>query len=192
MASLNRIVLIGRLASDPELRYTTSNLAVASFTVAVDRPFSKTQGQEKKTDFFRCKAWRQKADFVSQYVQKGRLVALEGRVELNDYTGQDGVRKFFTEVVVDNIETLERARDGADGQGGNYPPEDYDGSSPAPVADRPAAAPRAAAPAAPRAAPPAPAAPRAPAAPPPPPPPRPVQPAYPDDDFDDSDPFADD
>lgn len=110
MPSLNRIVLIGRLTNDPEMRYTPSGLAVASFTVAVDRPY-KGQDGEKKTDFFRCKAWRQKAEFVNQYVQKGRMVALEGRVELNDYVGQDGQKRYMTEISVDQVEPLDSARD---------------------------------------------------------------------------------
>ena len=218
MPTLNRIVLIGRLTGDPELRYTASNLAVASFTVAVDRPTSKASGQEKKTDFFRCKAWRQKADFVSQWVHKGRLVAVEGRVELNEYTGQDGQRKFSTEVVVDQIETLDSPRDrageaapsgggysGAGAQGGGYgggrpavddgAPQEFDdpGYVPEDQAAPARSAPRPAAP--PRAvaaAAPRPAAPAAPAAAPRPAArPAPAQPAYPDDDFDDSDPFAD-
>ena len=209
MPSLNRIVLIGRLTNDPELRYTASNLAVASFTVAVDRPF-KGQDGEKKTDFFRCKAWRQKAEFVDKYVKKGRLVALEGRVELNDYVGQDGQKRYLTEISVDQIETLDSMRERGDepapigggqgnyggGGGGNYGGQQrggddfgYEnsggGGGNGYYSDEPAPARRAPRQQAQRPAPQPqqqrPAAPR----------PAP-QPAYPaDDDFDDSDPFAD-
>lgn len=214
MPSLNRIVLIGRLTNDPELRYTASNLAVASFTVAVDRPF-KGQDGEKKTDFFRCKAWRQKAEFVDKYVKKGRLVAIEGRVELNDYVGQDGQKRYLTEISVDQVETLDSMRDRGDeggggqqnyggggqqygngGGGGNYGGQqrggndfgqDAGGGGNGYYSDEPAPAhpaPRPQAAQRPAAQP----APQArPAA------PRPApQPAYPaEDDFDDSDPFAD-
>lgn len=207
MASLNKVILIGRLANDPELRYTAGGLAVASFTVAVDRPFKNQETGEKKTDFFRCKAWRQKAEFVNQYVQKGRLVAIEGRIELNDYVGQDGQKRYSTDVVVDQVETLDSQRDraGEAAPAGGAPAGNYGGQRQQPqqnyAADAdsgngyheeeaPAPAPRQAAPrqAAPaRQAPQAQAAPARPAA-------RqaPAQPAYPaDDDFDDSDPFAD-
>lgn len=208
MASFNKVVLIGRLTNDPEIRTTNSGLKVAQFTVAVDRPFGKNENGEKKTDFFRCKAWRQKADFVEQYVGKARLVCLEGRVELNDYTDKEGVKRYITEIDVANIETLDsrdRAGDASpapaggnsygggnrNGGGGNSRYDDGGGDSngyfaddePAPA--RPARqAPAQAAPAQRPAQRPAPAqaAPaRKPAAP---------APAY-DDDFDDSDPFAD-
>lgn len=199
MASLNKVILIGRLVSDPELRYTASGLAVANFRIAVDRPFKDKDTGEKKTDFFTCKAWRQRAEFVSQYVAKGRLVAVEGRVELNEFVGQDGVKKYFTEISVDQVETLDSQRDRAgdaepapvnraQNNGGNANNDDngyFADDEPAP-ARRPAPA-QAQAQAAPQRPAPAPAqaAPAAPAK-------RPVQPAYPaEDDFDDSDPFAD-
>jgi len=208
MASFNKVVLIGRLTNDPEIRTTNSGLKVAQFTVAVDRPFGKNENGEKKTDFFRCKAWRQKADFVEQYVGKARLVCLEGRVELNDYTDKEGVKRYITEIDVANIETLD-ARDRAgeapapaggnsygggnrNGGGGNSRYDDGGGDSngyfaddePAPARparQAPAQAAPAQRPAQQRPAAPAAAPARKPAAP---------APAY-DDDFDDSDPFAD-
>jgi single-strand DNA-binding protein len=201
MPSLNKVVLIGRLTRDPELRYTSAGLAVASFSIAVDR-VAKNQDGTKKTDFFRCNAWRQKAEFVSNYIQKGRLVAVDGRIELNEYTDKDGVKRFSTDIVCDNVELLDSNRDGAGeaapaggfgggrsaqegGDDGGYFADEEPAPAPAP-ARRPAApqAP-AARPAARPAAPPVAAA--RPAARPA---PRP-EPAYTDDDFDDSDPFAD-
>lgn len=132
MASMNKVILIGRLTHDPELRYTASEIPVASFSVAVDRPFKNAQG-EKVTDFFRCKAWRQSAQFVSDYIKKGRLVAVEGRIELNSFVGQDGVKKYTTDIVCDNVQALDSARD-RDASGGGY------------AAAPPAAPPQAAAP----------------------------------------------
>ncbi|RYX81949.1 single-stranded DNA-binding protein [bacterium] len=123
MASFNKVVLIGRLTNDPEIRTTNNGLKIAQFTVAVDRPFGKNENGEKKTDFFRCKAWRQKADFVEQYIGKARLVCIEGRIELNDYTDKEGVKRYITEIDVANIETLDtrdRAGEATPSQGGGY------------------------------------------------------------------------
>lgn len=113
MPSLNRIILIGRLTKDPELKYTQSGLAVTSFSIAVDRR-QKDQNGEKQTDFFRCKAWRQTAEFVSNYATKGRLVGLDGRIEI-DEVEKDGARKTFVNIVCDNVELLDsdKNKDGA-------------------------------------------------------------------------------
>ena len=196
MPSLNKIILVGRLTRDPEQRFTASNLSIATFTIAVDRQYKDSQTGERKTDFFRCKAFRQTADFVTQYVTKGQLVAVEGRVEINEVVGQDGVKKYFTDVVCDRVESLQGRDDNAGGgdSGGGYNAapstrngggrasqqddgyfDDEDDAAPAPAPRQ--AAPRAAAPAARPAARPA----AKPAA----------RETYPDDDFDDSDPFAD-
>jgi single-strand DNA-binding protein len=123
MASFNKVMLIGRLTNDPEIRTTNNGLKIAQFTIAVDRPFGKNENGEKKTDFFRCKAWRQKADFVEQFVGKARLVCVEGRIELNDYTDKEGVKRYITEIDVANIETLDardRAGEAAPSGGGSY------------------------------------------------------------------------
>lgn len=166
MPSYNRVILIGRLTRDPELRYTAGGLAVTTFSLAVDRRFKNQQTGERQTDFFRCKAWRQKAEFVANYVGKGRLVAVEGSIETSEVTGPDGQKKYFTDIVCDNVESLDAPRDGAGGDGQmagggadmhaavgaggggedrNYYPEE-DAAPPAPVASAPARpAPRAAA-----------------------------------------------
>lgn len=106
MPSFNRVVLIGRLTREPEFKYTNSGNAVVTFTLAVDRRF-KNQNGEKQTDFLRCKAWQQKAEFVNQYVQKGALVAVEGSIETDERTGQDGSKRYFTNIVCSNVELLE-------------------------------------------------------------------------------------
>ena len=203
MPSMNKVVLIGRLTRDPELRYTAGGLAVTTFSIAVDRRFKNQQG-ERVTDFFRCKAWRQKAEFVANYITKGRLVAVEGSIEISEVPGQDGQRRTFVDIVCENVETLDGPRDAGAGGGAEAP--NYGGAARgrAPVEDdqgyysedegqggpppRQAAPPQAAPPRAAAAAPPPrPAAPApANAA-----PKKPAEPAYPEDDFDDSDPFAD-
>ena len=207
MPSLNKIVLIGRLTRDPEQSYTASNLSIVKFTIAVDRPYKDSQTGERKTDFFNCRGFRQTADFVSQYITKGQLVAVEGRVEINKIQGNDGNPRYFTDVVCDNVQSLQ-GRDENSGDGGGSSGGSGGGSyNAAPAArngggngggrnsqqndnyfddeDEPAPAPR---PQARAAAPSAPAQPRPAARPAPKPAPKET---YPDDDFDDSDPFAD-
>ncbi|MEI7885275.1 MAG: single-stranded DNA-binding protein [Clostridia bacterium] len=103
---LNKIILIGRLTRDPELRYTSSGLAVANFTVAVDRPYKNQQG-EKETDFIRVVVWRKQAENVANYLSKGRLVAVEGSLQIRNYEGQDGGKKQSTEVLADSVQFLE-------------------------------------------------------------------------------------
>ncbi|WP_309707804.1 single-stranded DNA-binding protein [Armatimonas sp.] len=120
---LNRVILIGRLVADPELKYTPSGIAVAQFRIAVDRPLSqeaKQQGQEKQADFIDIVAWRQSAEFASQYLTKGRLVAVEGRLQIREYQTQDGQKRKAAEIVADNLKGLDRARDGEGGEAGGY------------------------------------------------------------------------
>ena len=99
---LNRIVLMGRLVRDPELRRTQSNLAVTSFTLAVDRDF-KSQSGEKETDFIDIVAWRSTAEFVSKYFTKGRMAVVEGRLQVRDWKDKDGAKRRSTEVIADNV-----------------------------------------------------------------------------------------
>ena len=103
---LNRVVLIGRLVKDPELRYTPNGIAVASFTLAVDRPFTNKDG-ERETDFINIVVWRKQAENCASYLGKGRLAAVDGRLQLRTYE-QDGQRKYFTEVVADNVQFLDK------------------------------------------------------------------------------------
>ena len=121
---LNRVILIGRLANDPELKYTPSGIAVTSFRLAVNRPMSaeaRSNGQEKQADFFSIVAWRQSAEYAANYLGKGRLVAVEGRLQVREYVTQDGQKRRDTEVVVDNLKSLDRPKEGEEGgsQNGN-------------------------------------------------------------------------
>jgi single-strand DNA-binding protein len=109
---LNRIILIGRLTRDPELRYVPSGQPVASFTLAVDRPFANQQG-ERQTDFIDIVAWRRLAEQVTQHLNKGRLVAVEGRLQIRSYETQDGQKRKAAEVVADAVRFLDRKTGGA-------------------------------------------------------------------------------
>lgn len=101
----NRVILIGRLTKDPELRYTTNGTGVASFTLAVDRNFKSSNG-EKETDFINIIAWRNLGERCSEYLSKGKLAAVEGRLQLRNYEGQDGVKRTVAEVVADDVRFL--------------------------------------------------------------------------------------
>lgn len=100
--SLNRIVLMGRLTADPELKHTPSNVAVTTFSLAVDRDF-KSQNGTKETDFFSIVAWRNLAEFASKYFAKGRMAVVEGRLQTRKYQDKDGNNRTVTEVVADNV-----------------------------------------------------------------------------------------
>ena len=100
---LNRIILMGRLTRDPELRHTQSGTAVASFSLAVDRDFKSRDSGEKATDFIDIVAWRNTAEFVSKYFTKGRMAVVEGRLQIRDWTDRDGGKRRSAEVVADNV-----------------------------------------------------------------------------------------
>ena len=100
---MNQIVLMGRMTRDPELRHTQSGTAVASFTLAVDRPFSSRDGGERQADFIDCVAWRNTAEFVSKYFVKGQMTAVTGRLQIRDWTDKEGGKRRSAEVVVDNV-----------------------------------------------------------------------------------------
>ena len=114
---LNKIIIMGRLTRDPELRRTTSGTAVTSFSVAVDRDF-KSQSGEKETDFIDVVAWRGTAEFVSKYFTKGRMAVVEGRLQIRDWTDRDGGKRRSAEVVADNVYFGDSRRDGAGEYGG--------------------------------------------------------------------------
>ena len=98
---LNRVTLMGRLVADPELRSTASNLSVCSFRIAVDRDYKK--GDQKETDFIYIVAWRSTAEFVANYFKKGRVIAVDGRLQIRQWTDNDGNKRFVTEVIADNV-----------------------------------------------------------------------------------------
>ncbi|MDR1669253.1 MAG: single-stranded DNA-binding protein [Oscillospiraceae bacterium] len=108
---LNRIVLMGRLTREPELRTTQSGVSVVSFTLAVERDFA-TRGEEKQTDFLDIVAWRSTADFVSKYFRKGQLVAAEGRLQSRKWEDKEGNKRTAYEVVADNVYFAERKQEG--------------------------------------------------------------------------------
>ena len=118
---LNHITIMGRLTRDPELRRTGSGIAVASFTVAVDRDFSGRDGGEKETDFIDCVAWRQTGEFVSKYFTKGSMIVVSGRLQIRSWTDKDGNKRRTAEVVADNVYFGEsrRSNEGNSSYGGN-------------------------------------------------------------------------
>lgn len=121
---LNRVILIGRLTRDPEMRYTPAGVAVTQFTLAVDRPFTSGQG-EREADFIPIVTWRQLAETCANYLRKGRLAAVEGRIQVRNYENNEGRRVYVTEVIADNVRFLESPnREGGGGQR-----EEYSGGS---------------------------------------------------------------
>jgi len=133
---LNRVVLVGRLTRDPDLRYTASGVAVANFTVACNRPFSKQQG-EREADFINCVVWRKPAENLANFMSKGSLIGVDGRIQTRSYDGQDGKRVYVTEVVADSVQFLEsknsnrQSSTSGGGQGsGNYQSESYQNQQP--------------------------------------------------------------
>lgn len=104
---LNRVILVGRLTRDPETRYLPSGVNVTNFSIAVDRNFVGQDGQ-KGTDFIPIVTWRKLAELCANYLSKGRLVAVSGRLQTRSYDGQDGQRRYVTEVVADEVQFLDR------------------------------------------------------------------------------------
>lgn len=102
---MNKVILIGRLTRDPELRYTSSNIPTATFSIAVDRPFTSQSG-EREADFINIVVWRKQAENCKNYLNKGSQVAVEGRIQTRNYDGQDGKKVYVTEVVADNVQFL--------------------------------------------------------------------------------------
>lgn len=118
---LNRVILIGRLTRDPELRYTPSGVAVTQFTLAVDRPFANQQGV-READFLNVVTWRQLAETCANYLRKGRLTAVEGRIQVRNYENNEGRKVYVTEIIADNVRFLESASTSRDeGPGGGSP-----------------------------------------------------------------------
>ncbi len=107
---LNKVILIGRLTRDPELRYTGSGIPMANFSLAVDRPFTNQQG-ERETDFIRIVVWRKQAENCAKNLGKGRLVAIEGRLQISSYEAQDGSKRQSADVVADNVRFLDWPKD---------------------------------------------------------------------------------
>ncbi|MEP7361198.1 MAG: single-stranded DNA-binding protein [Chloroflexota bacterium] len=133
--SLNKCLIIGNLGKDPEMRYTPSGQAVTQFTVACNRTYKDAQGErQEETEWFRVVAWGQQAEFSAEYLRKGAKVFVEGRIQTRQWEGQDGQKRYTTELVANTIQNLERRpRDDAGADGGSQLP-------PEPRAQRPQAA----------------------------------------------------
>lgn len=109
---MNKVILVGRLTKDPELRTTQSGISVCSFTVACDRRYQK-QGEERQTDFINCIAWRQQADFICKFFSKGVRIALDGSIQTRSWDAQDGTKRYATEVVVEHAEFAQSKAEGS-------------------------------------------------------------------------------
>lgn len=132
---LNHITIMGRLTRDPELRRTGSGVAVTSFRVAVDRDFQPKDGGERKADFIDCVAWRQTGEFISKYFTKGRMIVVDGRLEMRDWTDKEGNKRTSAEIIVANAYFGDSKRDseGGNSYGGNsYGGNSYGNPAPAP------------------------------------------------------------
>ncbi|HWL24766.1 MAG TPA: single-stranded DNA-binding protein [Ureibacillus sp.] len=126
---INRVVLVGRLTKDPELRYTPSGVPMTRFTVAVNRTFSGQSG-EREADFIGCIAWRKQAENLANFMRKGSLIGVEGRIQTGSFEGQDGKRVYTTDVVADSVQFLE-PRSGGAAAGQQYGSQSSYGNQPA-------------------------------------------------------------
>ncbi len=115
---INRVVLVGRLTKDPELKYTQTGIAVTRFTLAVNRAFQSASG-EREADFISCVAWRKQAENIANFLRKGSLVGVDGRIQTGSFEGQDGKRVYTTEVVADSTQFLEPRNANADNRSGS-------------------------------------------------------------------------
>jgi single-strand DNA-binding protein len=115
---INRVVLVGRLTKNPELKYTPNGVAVTSFTIAVNRPFSNQQG-ERDADFIPVVVWRRQAENAANFLQKGSLAGVEGRIQTRSYENNEGKRVYVTEVVADSVQFLEPKSARSSGQSSN-------------------------------------------------------------------------
>jgi len=118
---MNRVILIGRLTRDPDMRYSPSGVACTTFTLAVDRSFTNNNG-EKEADFIPIVVWRKLAENCAEYLRKGRLCAVEGRIQVRHYDNNEGKRVYVTEVVADNVRFLERPKENGENPGRNDDP----------------------------------------------------------------------
>lgn len=138
--SLNRVVLVGRLTKDVDLRYTPDGNAVANFTIAANRPFKNQQGKQE-ADFINCVTWRKQAENLANYQKKGNMIGVDGRIQTRSFEGQDGKMVYITEVLAENIQFLEprNSQGNAPAQNNQQtqqtPQQNY-GQSPNPIAQQ--------------------------------------------------------
>lgn len=128
---LNKVIVMGRLVADPELRQTPTNLSVATFRIAVDRDYSP-KGEEKQADFLSVVAWRQTAEFIGRYFTKGRMMVVEGSLRTRDYTDKQGQKRYVTEIQADNV----YFGDSKPGGGASAPSGNYSAPKPHPAASQ--------------------------------------------------------
>lgn len=127
---INRVVLVGRLTRDPELKYTTNGIANLRFSIAVNRTFTSQNG-ERQADFINCVAWRSQAENMAKFLRKGSLIGVEGRIETGSYQAQDGSMRYTTDVVCDSVQFLEPRSATADrGNFGTQPSHYFSGGNP--------------------------------------------------------------
>lgn len=117
---MNKVILTGRITKDPEVRYTSQGIPSVNFTLAVDRGMRDANGN-RQADFISCVAWRGQADFISRYIKKGYMIAIDGRIQTRQYQGQDGQMRYVTEVVVENVENMQPRDPNAAPQGYQQP-----------------------------------------------------------------------
>lgn len=124
-AAFNKVVLIGRLTRDPELRYTPDGTQVASFTIAVNRNFKPQSANQQTADFIDITVWRKQAENCNTYLSKGSLVLVEGRLQIRNYEGKDGIKRKAIDVVANTVQFLETKRNNMSSPANNAPPQDF-------------------------------------------------------------------
>ena len=125
MASFNKVILVGNMTADPELKQTTSGTSVCSFSIAVNRRFTKPEQGQQTVDFINIVTWRQSAEFVSRYFKKGNPILVCGQLQTRTWTDNQGVKRYATEVVADEVSFVGPAAQGVAPMGGAYTPEAY-------------------------------------------------------------------
>ena len=126
--NFNKVILGGRLTADPELKQTQSGIAVVSFSVAVNRRYTKNSGQQSETDFFNVTAWRQTAEFVSRYFKKGSSICVVGTIQNSTWTDQQGAKHYATDIIADEISFVD-SRNDSQGASASYTPDAYNSPS---------------------------------------------------------------
>ena len=127
MASFNKVILVGNMTADPELKQTTAGLSVCTFTIAVNRRYTKAEQGQQTVDFFNVVAWRQQAEFVSRYFKKGNPILICGQLQTRTWNDNQGQKRYATEVIADEVSFVggPTGANGAPAQGGAYTPEAY-------------------------------------------------------------------
>lgn len=128
---INKVILMGRLTADPELRQTPSGVSVCRFRIAVNRPYADKQTGERQSDFINIVAWRASADFVARYFSKGKMIIVEGSLRNNDYTDQNGVKHYSMEVMADSV-AFGESKNASNGGNNGFAPNNYGGYNPNP------------------------------------------------------------